>query len=76
MALISGRMATVSEQFRLAREQQQLDIHQVAEITKIKTPEILAMIREVEARGIGRAFTPAYVDLADVAAMLDEAIAA
>jgi 3-dehydroquinate synthase len=27
-------------------------------------------------RGIGRAFTPAYVELADVAAMLDEAIAA
>jgi 3-dehydroquinate synthase len=27
-------------------------------------------------RGIGQAFTPAYVDLADVAAMLDEAIAA
>ncbi len=30
----------------------------------------------VLARGIGRTFTPAYVDLADVAAMLDEAIAA
>jgi 3-dehydroquinate synthase len=27
-------------------------------------------------RGIGRAFTPAHVELADVAAMLDEAIAA
>src|SRR5262249_2288534 len=30
----------------------------------------------VLARGIGKAFTPAYADLADVAAMLDEAIAA
>jgi 3-dehydroquinate synthase len=30
----------------------------------------------VLARGIGRTFTPAHADLADVAAMLDEAIAA
>ncbi len=36
-------MATVSEQFKLAREQQQLDIHQVAEITKIKTDHIRAL---------------------------------
>lgn len=36
-------MATVSEQFRLAREQQQLDIHQVAEITKIKTDHVRAL---------------------------------
>lgn len=36
-------MATVSEQFKLAREQQQLDIHQVAEITKIKTDHLRAL---------------------------------
>ncbi len=36
-------MATVSEQFKLAREQQQLDIHQVAEVTKIKTDHIRAL---------------------------------
>lgn len=36
-------MATVSEQLRLAREQQQLDIYQVAEITKIKTDHIRAL---------------------------------
>ena len=36
-------MATVSEQLRLAREQQQLDIYQVAEITKIKTDHVRAL---------------------------------
>ena len=36
-------MATVSEQLRRAREQQQLDIYQVAEITKIKTDHIRAL---------------------------------
>jgi len=36
-------MATVSEQLRLAREQQQLDIYQVAEVTKIKTDHIRAL---------------------------------
>ena len=36
-------MATVSEQLRLAREQQQLDVYQVAEITKIKTDHIRAL---------------------------------
>jgi cytoskeletal protein RodZ len=36
-------MATVSEQLRLAREAQQLDIYQVAEITKIKTDHIRAL---------------------------------
>src|SRR5882762_1702759 len=36
-------MVTVSEQLRRAREQQQLDIYQVAEITKIKTDHIRAL---------------------------------
>ncbi len=36
-------MATVSEQLRHAREQQQLDIYQVAEITKIKTDHLRAL---------------------------------
>jgi cytoskeletal protein RodZ len=36
-------MATVSEQLRRAREQQQLDIYQVAEITKIKTDHLRAL---------------------------------
>ena len=36
-------MATVSEQLRLAREQQQLDVYQVAEVTKIKTDHIRAL---------------------------------
>src|SRR5262245_22436098 len=34
---------TVSEQLRRAREQQQLDIYQVAEITKIKTDHVRAL---------------------------------
>ena len=36
-------MPTVSEQLRRAREQQQLDIYQVAEITKIKTDHVRAL---------------------------------
>ena len=36
-------MVTVSEQLRRAREQQHLDIYQVAEITKIKTDHIRAL---------------------------------
>ena len=36
-------MSTVSEQLRLAREQQQLDVYQVAEITKIKTDHVRAL---------------------------------
>src|ERR1043166_4240353 len=36
-------MVTVSEQLRRAREQQKLDIYQVAEITKIKTDHIRAL---------------------------------
>jgi cytoskeletal protein RodZ len=36
-------MPTVSEQLRLAREQQQLDVYQVAEVTKIKTDHIRAL---------------------------------
>ncbi len=36
-------MATVSEQLRHARERQQLDIYQVAEITKIKTDHLRAL---------------------------------
>jgi len=36
-------MATVSEQLRRAREQQNLDIYQVAEITKIKTDHVRAL---------------------------------
>ena len=36
-------MATVSEQLRRAREEQRLNIYQVAEITKIKTDHIRAL---------------------------------
>ena len=36
-------MPTVSEQLRRAREQQQLDIYQIAEITKIRTDHIRAL---------------------------------
>ena len=36
-------MATVSEQLRRAREQQNLDVYQVAEITKIKTDHVRAL---------------------------------
>lgn len=36
-------MASVSEQLRRAREQQQLDIYQVAESTKIKTDHVRAL---------------------------------
>jgi cytoskeletal protein RodZ len=36
-------MATVSEQLRHARERQQLDIYQVAELTKIKTDHLRAL---------------------------------
>lgn len=36
-------MPTVSEQLRRAREEQKLDIYQVAEITKIKTDHIRAL---------------------------------
>ena len=36
-------MPTVSEQLRRAREQQQLDIYQVAEVTKIKTDHVRAL---------------------------------
>ena len=36
-------MVTVSEQLRRAREAQELDIYQVAEITKIKTDHIRAL---------------------------------
>lgn len=36
-------MATVSEQLRRAREQQHLDVYQVAEVTKIKTDHVRAL---------------------------------
>lgn len=36
-------MPTVAEQLRLAREEQKLDVYQVAEITKIKTDHIRAL---------------------------------
>jgi len=36
-------MTSVSEQLRLGREQQQLDIYQVAEITKMKTDHVRAL---------------------------------
>src|SRR5947208_6414841 len=36
-------MATVAEQLRRAREEQKLNIYQVAEITKIKTDHIRAL---------------------------------
>lgn len=41
--LVLSHMATVSEQLRHARERQQLDIYQVAEVTKIKTDHLRAL---------------------------------
>jgi cytoskeletal protein RodZ len=41
--LISLRMPTVAEQLRHAREQQNLNVYQVAEITKIRTDHIRAL---------------------------------
>src|SRR5438045_2494229 len=38
-----GDMPTVAEQLRRAREEQKLDVYQVAEITKIKTDHIRAL---------------------------------
>src|ERR1051325_8767959 len=40
--LLSG-MATVAEQLRLAREEQNLDVYQVADLTKIKTEHVRAL---------------------------------
>lgn len=73
-------MATVSEQLRLAREQQQLDIYQVAEITKIKTDHIRALESgtydifpaPVYIRGFTRTYaTMLKLDVAAVLADLD-----
>ena len=50
-------MPTVAEQLRQAREAQQLSVHQVAEITKIKTEHI----RALEAGDYDRFIAPVYI---------------
>ena len=50
-------MPTVAEQLRQAREAQQLSVHQVAEITKIKTEHI----RALEAGDFDRFVAPVYI---------------
>src|SRR6266404_4731217 len=50
-------MATVAEQLRQAREEQHLNVYQVAEITKIKTDHI----RALEAGEWGSFSAPVYI---------------
>lgn len=50
-------MATVAEQFRAAREAQGLTIHQVAEVTKLRTDHV----RALEAGDYGVFAAPVYV---------------
>ncbi|MCI0745760.1 MAG: helix-turn-helix domain-containing protein [Verrucomicrobia subdivision 3 bacterium] len=73
-------MSTVAEQLRHAREQQKLNIYQVAEITKIKTDHIRALeagqydafSAPVYIRGFVRTYAKALkLDVAQVTAMLD-----
>lgn len=52
-----AHMPTVSEQLRLAREAQKLDVYQVAEITKIKTDHI----RALEAGDFDAFSAPVYI---------------
>ena len=73
-------MATVSEQLRQAREEQKLNVYQVAEITKIKTDHIRALeagdyemfSAPVYIRGFVRTYAKALkLDVRDVSATLD-----
>ncbi len=73
-------MPTVAEQFRRAREEQQLDIYQIAEITKIKTDHIRALesgnydvfIAPVYIRGFVRTYARSLkLDEAHIMADLD-----
>src|SRR5438552_16144154 len=73
-------MATVAEQLRRAREEQNLNVYQVAEITKIKTDHIRALesgaydsfSAPVYIRGFVRTYAKALkLDVAKVAADLD-----
>ncbi len=77
-------MPTVAEQLRHAREEQQLDIYQVAEITKIKTDHIRALeaghydtfTAPVYIRGFVRTYARALrLDEAHVMADLDAELA-
>jgi cytoskeletal protein RodZ len=73
-------MSTVAEQLRHAREEQKLNIYQVAEITKIKTDHIRALeagqydafSAPVYIRGFVRTYAKALkLDIAEVSAALD-----
>jgi cytoskeletal protein RodZ len=73
-------MATVAEQLRTAREEQKLNIYQIAEITKIKTDHIRALeagqydafSAPVYIRGFVRTYAKALkLDVAEVSAALD-----
>jgi cytoskeletal protein RodZ len=73
-------MATVAEQLRQAREEQKLNVYQVAEITKIKTDHIRALesgtydsfSAPVYIRGFVRTYAKALkLDLAKVTADLE-----
>jgi cytoskeletal protein RodZ len=73
-------MPTVAEQLRHAREEQKLNIYQVAEITKIKTDHIRALeagqydafSAPVYIRGFVRTYAKALkLDIAEVTAALD-----
>src|SRR3954462_400778 len=73
-------MATVAEQLRQAREEQNLNIYQVAEITKIKTDHIRALesgtydsfSAPVYIRGFVRTYAKALkLDVAQVSGDLD-----
>ncbi len=74
-------MATVGEQLRKAREDQNLNVYQVAEITKIKTDHIRALetgvydsfSAPVYIRGFVRSYAKALkMDVAKIAVDLDE----
>jgi cytoskeletal protein RodZ len=77
-------MATVAELLRNAREEQKLNIYQVAEITKIKTDHIRALeagqydafSATVYIRGFVRTYAKALkLDVAQVSAVLDAELA-
>ena len=77
-------MSTVAEQLRSAREEQKLNIYQVAEITKIKTDHIRALeagqydtfSAPVYIRGFVRTYAKALkLDVTKVSATLDSELA-
>src|SRR5882724_6291991 len=77
-------MPTVAEQLRRAREEQQLNIYQVAEITKIKTDHIRALesgnydsfSAPVYIRGFVRTYAKALkLDVAQLTADLESELA-